>query len=97
MPAGSATNTDSQVDGIIGESGAAGYPIGDVTQAVGHGGNKRYCHSTRANRSVKGKYGVGVGPAEQKHPVGRFTAGKHSKPRSYRTEIKGKGIHGRLP
>lgn len=52
VPAGSATNTDSQVDGIIGESGAAGYPIGDVAQAVGHGGNKRYCHSTRANRSV---------------------------------------------
>lgn len=51
-PAGSATNTDSQVDGIIGETGAAGYPIGDVAQAVGHGGNKRYCHSTRQTRSV---------------------------------------------
>lgn len=31
-------------------------------------------------RSVKGRYGVGVSPVEQKHPAGKLTAGKHSRP-----------------
>ena len=33
-----------------------------------------------SNISTRGIYGVGVGPLVQKHPVGKFTVGKHSKP-----------------
>ena len=36
--------------------------------------------ATKANKSVKGKYGVGEGLEAQKQPEGKLTAGRHSRP-----------------
>ena len=36
--------------------------------------------SISSSKSMIGMQGVGVGPLVQKHPVGRFTVGKHSSP-----------------
>ena len=55
--------------------------------------------ATKASRSVRGRYGVGVGLLAQKQPEGRLTAGRHSRPKMIVTfwriffELKLKGLY----